>query len=300
MSSQKGFSLIEFLIVTCIGLFILGAAFMLQAGSVQLFKDTKVSADNLQAKMPSMELIARYFDRWGVGVHALTTGGDCSGYPPSNAKCIHKTSSGGFDEVTFWGSIYGTGCVGNVASGTASLFSCRLDKSTTQNAYYIWKNNVIQNEMSGSDPIPLKLNADLTADSADCSALSASNASVSATMQPLTGSTTKDLEAGEIINRAPHKIRLYVAANANDGGRNWLYSDVTDTVSNPASGDALLNQSGIPVAPVDGFTVTLLPTGCTETSGGCTSAQVDVTFRSQSTKYDRHTKNYAVSRVFGR
>jgi hypothetical protein len=241
-----------------------------------------------------MELIARYFDRWGVGVYALSSGGDCTSYPPSNAKCIHKITSGGFDEVTFWGGVYGTGCVGSVASGTANLFSCRLSNSTTQNCYYIWKNNVIQNDKSGSDPIPLKLNANLTADSADCSTLSASNASVSATMQPLTGTTTKDLEAGEIINRAPHKIRLYVAANANDGGRSWLYSDVTDTT---ACG---LSQSAIPVAPVNGFTVTLLPAGCAETSGGCTSAQVDVTFRSQSTKYDRLTKGYAVSRVFGR
>lgn len=294
MTNQKGFSLVELIVVTGLGLFILGAALMLQAGSVKLFKDTKVNADNLQAKMPSMELIARYFDRWGVGVYALSSGGNCTGYPPSNPKCIHKTTSGGFDEVTFWGSIYGTGCVGSVTSGTANLFSCRLNKSTVQNCYYVWKNNQIINDKSGSDPIPLLLNADLTTDSADCSGLTASNASVSATMQPLSGTTTKDLEAGEIINRAPHKIRLYVAANANDGGKKWLYSDVTDTA---ACG---LSQSAIPVAPVNGFSVTLLPTGCSETSGGCTSAQVDVTFRSQSTKYDLQTKAYTVSRVFGR
>jgi hypothetical protein len=44
----------------------------------------------------------------------------------------------------------------------------------------------------------------------------------------------------------------------------------------------------------------LLPSGCDATSGGCTSAQVSVTFRSQSTKYDRGTNTYQVARVFGR
>jgi hypothetical protein len=292
--NQKGFSLVEFLIVTCLGLFILGAAFMLQAGSVKLFKDVKVTTDDLQAKMPTMELIARYFDRWGVGVYALTGGGDCSSYPPSNAKCIARTTGTSFDEVTFWGSLYGTGCVGTVASGTANLFSCRLNRSSTQNCYYVWKNNEMVNDKTGSAPIPLMLNANLSTDSADCSALSASNASVSSTMQPFTGTATKSLEAGEIISRAPHRIRLYVAANANDGGKNWLYSDISDTSA------CALSQTAVPVAPVDGFRVTLLPSGCDAASGGCTSAQVSVTFRSQSTKYDRSTADYQVVRVFGR
>jgi Tfp pilus assembly protein PilW len=292
VSNQKGFSLIEFIIVTCIGLFILGAAFMLQAGSVQLFKDTKTASDNLQAKMPSMELIARYFDRWGVGV--VSAGANCAAYPPSDPKCISRTNGTNFDEVTFWGSIYGTGCVASVASGSANLYSCRLSRTNGQNCYYVWRNNTLQNDTSGGSVIPLALNANLTPVNADCSSVTASNATATATMTPLSGSTSKVLETGDVINRAPHRIRLYVAANANDGGRNWLYTDVTDTAS------CGLNQTAVPVAPVDGFRVTLLPAGCNATLGECASAQVDVTFRSQSTKYNHATTNYQVVRVFGR
>lgn len=294
MLNQKGFSLIEFLIVTCIGLFILGAAFMLQAGSVQLFKDTKTTTDNLQTKMPSMELIARYFDRWGVGVASTGTGTNCSTYPPSDAKCISPVSGTYFDEVTFWGSMYGTGCVAGVASGSASIYSCRLSRDNGQNCYYVWRNNILENDTSGGAVIPLALNANLTPANADCSSLTAANGSVSSTMAPVSGSVSKTLLAGDIISRAPHKIRLYVAANANDGGNNWLYSDVTDTAS------CALTQTAIPVAPVDGFRVSVLPAGCNAATGGCTSAQVDVTFRSQSSQYDHGTTNYRVVRAFGR
>jgi prepilin-type N-terminal cleavage/methylation domain-containing protein len=297
VTNQKGFSLIEFLIVTSIGLFILGAAFMLQAGSVKLFKDVKTTADNLQTKTPSMELIARYFDRWGVGV--ASTGTDCTSYPPSDPKCIRRVNGTNFDDVTFWGSVYGTGCVESEASGSASLYSCRLNRTTAQNCYYVWRNNLLQNEVSSGTIHPLALNANLSPGDADCSSLSASNASVSSTMAPVSGSTSVVLQGGDMINRAPHQIRLYVAANANDGNRNWLYTDLTDT-SACALHYNQANNNTIPVAPVDGFRVTLLPSGCDATSGGCTSAQVSVTFRSQSTKYDRGTNTYQVARVFGR
>lgn len=290
MSNQKGFSLIEFLIVTSIGLFILGAAFMLQAGSVQLFKDSKTASDNLQAKMPSMELIARYFDRWGVGV--VSTGADCSAYPPSDPKCISQVTGTNFDQVTFWGSIYGTGCVQSVASGVANLYSCRLNRTASQNCYYVWRNNILKNDTSGGTPTPFVFNANLSPGDADCSSLTTWNATVNSTMT--SASTSVVLEEGDMINRAPHRIRLYVAANANDGGRNWLYADVTDTSS------CALNQNTIPIAPVNGFRVNLLPSGCNAATGGCTSAQVDVTFRSQSTKYNRDTTTYQVVRAFGR
>lgn len=290
MSSQRGFSLIEFLIVTCIGLFILGAAFMLQAGSVLLFRDSKTSADNLQVKMPSMELIARYFDRWGVGV--VSTGTDCLSYPPSDPKCIHRVNGTNFDEVTFWGSIYGTGCVQSVASGVANLYSCRLNKTASQNCYYVWRSNILKNDNSSGTPTPFVFNANLTPGDADCSSLTTTNATVNSTMT--SASTSVVLEEGDMINRAPHKIRLYVSGNANDSGQNWLYADVTDTSS------CALNQNVVPIAPVSGFRVNLLPTGCNELTGGCTSAEVDVTFRSQSTNHNHVGTPYRVVRAFGR
>jgi hypothetical protein len=292
MLNRNGFSLIELLITSCIGLLILIAAFWLNTGSLKLFRDVKTTTDNMQSKIPSMELIARYFDRWGVGV-VVTSGADCTAYPPGNQKCIIRTAGTPYDEVKFWGNIYGTGVVKSVAASTASVIGCRLNKSTSQNYYYVWRNNSLQNGMSGTTPIPVALNANLSENDADCSGMASTpNVTVNSL---LTASTNVTVQAGDFINRAPHLIRLYCAANnAHDGGRYWLYADVTDT----SAGN--LTQAAVEVAPVDSFQVALLPSGCDAATGGCTAAQVTATFRSQSKNNSRNYGTYTVQRVFGR
>jgi prepilin-type N-terminal cleavage/methylation domain-containing protein len=300
--NKKGFTIIELLIVTVIGLFILEAAYLLYSGSMKLFRDVKTMSDDVQTKIPSIELIARYFDRWGVNV--ASTGTDCTNYPANNAKCITITAQTGLstgitcDEVTFWGNLYGTGFVQNVSGSTATLVSCRLSKSTGQNCYYLWRKGVLQNDSSGGSVIPLALNSNLSVNNADCSELtsgSSTNATVNSTLDPWSGSTSKVALAGDIIQRSPHKIRLYCASNSSDGNRNWLYADLTDTAS-----DCNSNEPATPIAPINTFQATLLPSGCTALSGGCTAVNVSVTFRSQSKKYSGEYDTETVQRVFGR
>jgi prepilin-type N-terminal cleavage/methylation domain-containing protein len=308
--NRRGFTLIELLIVTVIGLFILQAAYLLYSGSFKLFQDVKTQADNVQTRIPTIELIGRYFDRWGVNV--LESGANCSAYPPVNAKCITKSAQSGLgtgiscDEVTFWGNIYGFGLVQSVVGSpaVANLVSCRLQYSATKhNCYYLWRNNLLQNQTVSGFLAILQLNSNLNPSNADCAGLAStatSNATVSATLTPtaaaqMLGAVNKTVVAGDILQRAPHQIRLFCGANASDGDRNWLYVDLTDT--SMACG---MDESAVPIAPVNSFQVELLPSGCTATSGTCSAARVTVTFRSQSEKSSGVHATQTVQRVYGR
>ena len=283
-------------------MFILTAAYYLYSGSLHLFSNVKTISDNVQTKIPSMELIARYVDRWGVGMYSTSSSSDCSSYPPSNSKCVTKTTQTGLavgitcDELTFWGNLYGMGFVHSVSGSTATLTSCRLSSSSGQNCYYLWRTNTLQNDiLSGTSDI-LSLST-LSVNNADCSTFSsAGNATVSSTLTSNTNSSyDKTVQSGDVIQRAPHKIRLYCASNSSDSNRNWLYVDLTDTASACNS-----NESASPIAPVDSFQATLLPSGCSATNGDCKAVEINVTFRSQSQKYDRTYDTHQVRRVFGR
>ncbi len=297
--NSHGFSLIEVLIVSVIGLFVLEAAYLLYMGALRLFKDVKASSETVETSVPSMELVARYFDRWGVNV--ATGGANCAAYPPVNGKCITVTEGTPCDEVVFWGNLYGTGFVENVAGGTATLVSCRLSTSAGQNCYYLWSNDVIMNDLDGGQLVPLTLNNNLSVNNADCSALTAAsptNATVSATLTPAgvhAGAVDKNAQTGDFIHRAPHRVRLYCAQNASDANRLWLYVDLTDTAT-----DCNANESAAAVAPVDSFQVQLLPSGCDPASGACNAASVTAVFRSQSRKYGGGFDTHTVTRILGR
>jgi hypothetical protein len=303
MLNKKGSTLIELLIVAVIGVFILEAAYLLYSGSLKLFTDVRTRSSNIQTKVPSVEMIGRYFDRWGANV--LPTGSDCTNYPPSSAKCLTKTAQTGLasgvacDEVTFWGNLYGTGFVKDVSANTAHLLSCRLSSDNTSNCYYLWRSGAINNDAVGNSIIPLSFNGslspNLTPNNADCSALASdatANATVYPQLKPSSGATSnKTLQAGDVLLRAPHKVRLYCAANANDANRNWLYADLTDTATDCGS-----NEAASPIAPVDSFQVAVL----SDPSGNNTAAEVTVVFRSQSQKYSRTYDRQTVKKVFGR
>jgi hypothetical protein len=167
---------------------------------------------------------------------------------------------------------------------------------------------MLQNDISSGNIIHLGLNSNLSPDKADCSGLTgvnatpttvtttlSPNASVNAILDPWSGSASKTVLAGDIIQRAPHKIRLYCALNSSDNNQRWLYADLTDTAS-----DCNTNESAAAIAPVDSFQVTLLPSGCVASSGGCFAANVTVVFRSQSKDYSRSYKTSTAQRIFGR
>jgi prepilin-type N-terminal cleavage/methylation domain-containing protein len=293
---KNGFSLIELLVVTVIGLFILEAAYLLYSGSFKLFKDVKATSDNIQTKVPTVELVSRYFDRWGTGVYTSGTG-NCATYPPSDVKCITVTTGTPCDEISFWGAFQGQGFVSTVSGTTATLVSCRLSTSTGQNCHYLWRNDVLQNTMITGTVAHFGL-ATLNPNNADCSALtsaSPTNATVDSTLSTTSG-ITATATAGDVIQRAPHKVRLYCAPNAQDSNQNWLYVDLTDTASDCSS----TNEAASPLAPVNSFKVDLLPASCMASTGGCRAAKVTMVLRSQEKKYQGTYTTQTVVRTFGR
>jgi len=310
--NKKGFSLIEVLVVTVIGIFIMEAAYLLYSGSMKLFKDVKTKSDNLETKMPSIELIGRYFERWGVNVYSTdATTVNCTSYPPSDQMCITLTDNAPTvatpcDEVTYWGNTYAMGFVkGTNATDTTKMdvVSCRLD--TDASSYYVWRGGILQT-VSGTTPSPVTLtgltliSSTASGSNLDCSTATSPNAKVN---KNIMGATIGDLQPGDVIQRAPYKIKFYCSSNSSDSNNQWLYVEQTDTLPGTAS-------PAEPIAPVDSFRVELLPaasvtwSGTTGTCIGCMAVKVTVSFRSQSKAYMKEgqilSKNLIVERIFGR
>lgn len=297
--NNKGFSFVELLIAIAILGIILGAILLTYSTSLRVFTDVKSLSDPIETKTPAVELIARYFDRWGVGVVAKTHRNNCS-VCPAHPNSMTISSLNNCSEIAFYGNLYGFGFVRNISGSTAQLISCRLDSSSNQNCYTLWRDNTPINDYytSNNNPIILGLSA-LSPSNADCSTGIASstayNAITNYDMSPYSGSNLKRIKIGDVIHRTAHRIRLYCASNSNDGNRRWLYVDLTDIY-----GQCNVNESSSPIAPVDEFVVTPLPDGCNSVNGECKAIQVKIIFRSQSKDYAGQYKTYEVTRVFGR
>lgn len=294
---NKGLSLVELLVVIAILGIVLGAVLVTYRGSLRVFTDVKSASDPVETKTPSIELVARYFDRWGVGVIAKTHRGNCT-VCPDHPKSLAITTTNDCSDITFYGNLYGFGFVQNVSGSTAQLISCRLDSSTGKNCYTLWRDNTPINEYGvNNNPIILGLQS-LSPNNADCSGITSSttqNATMNYELSPYSGSIFKRVKPADVIQRAAHRIRLYCSNNAQDSNRKWLYADLTDFY-----GSCNENENATPVAPVNSFTVTPLPSGCNASDGGCNAVQVIVTFRSQSPDYQGQYKTFTVTRVFGR
>ncbi|MEM4134699.1 MAG: prepilin-type N-terminal cleavage/methylation domain-containing protein [Candidatus Micrarchaeia archaeon] len=297
--NNQGLSLVELLVVVAILSIVLGAILVTYSSSLRVFTDVKSLSDPIETKTPSIELIARYFDRWGVGVIAKTHRSNCT-ICPAHPMSMTITSGNPCDEVTFYGNLYGFGFVRDVSSSTAQLISCRLDSSSNQNCYTLWRDNTPINDYASTtnNPIILGLSS-LSPSNADCStgitSSTTSNATMNYDMSPYSGSNFKRVKPADVIHRAAHRIRLYCQGNANDGGRTWLYADLIDFY-----GACNENETATPIAPVNSFRVDGLPSGCNASAGDCTAVRVTVVFRSQSPDYKGQFKTYEVTRVFGR
>jgi prepilin-type N-terminal cleavage/methylation domain-containing protein len=315
--NNRGYSLVEVLIAVVIGLSVLGAVLAAYTGSLRVFKDVKSISDNIETKTPSIELIARYFDRWGVGVVSREAGKgipNCANCPPTQ-KTIIISNTNDCSDVTFFGNLYGFGFVRDVvgtANDATKLISCRLDRtetsSTKKNCYTLWRDNSPLNDLDTSNNlIPLALRA-LSSNNADCSQLPVNvqqNATMDDEMSPWSGSIWKTVRSGDVIQRAAHKIRLYCQNNPSDNNRKWLYVDLRELYGNYCNE----NENASPIAPVEEFKVEAivqspLPPGttCSTTTGGtgCGAIKASVTFRSQSKKYGGQFDTFTVTKVFGR
>jgi prepilin-type N-terminal cleavage/methylation domain-containing protein len=310
--NNKGYTMVELLIAIMISAIIVGAVMLSYTGTLKVFKDVKSVSDTIQTKTPSIELIARYFERWGVGVVSQVHRADCrscSDYPtdccPSESKTIFIKETNGCSDVTFFGNIYGFGFVRgpDPISDPADILSCRLSITQSQNCYILWRDNFPLNDVVNNIPIPLEATG-LSVQNQECLTLTAgtgSNAKISSILQAKNGNTPKTIKvkAGDSLQRFPHRIRLYCANNESDGGRKWLYVDLSDTSSYCGS-----NENATPIAPVDEFIATAMPaeTTCDPEKGGtgCSAVKVSITFRSSSQKYAGQFDTYTVTKIFGR
>lgn len=304
--NNKGYSMVELLIAIVVSSVILGAVMLSYTGTLKVFKDVKSISDTIQTKTPSIELIARYLERWGVGVvskEQITDCRSCSNYStdccPPYSRTMYITTTNGCSDITFFGNIYGFGFIRGPEpiSNTADIVSCRLSTTSEQNCYVLWRDNFPLNSVSNNIVIPVEATG-LSIQNKECMTLKAgtvSNATINSILQSKSGGSSKTLKAGDSLQRFPHKIRLYCNSNPGDNNRKWLYADLTDTTS-----ACNANENATPIAPVENFQVTKLPSGCNAEAGGCTHIKVDIEFRSQSEKYEGQFDTYKVTKIFGR
>ncbi|MFO0751900.1 MAG: prepilin-type N-terminal cleavage/methylation domain-containing protein [Thermodesulfovibrionales bacterium] len=288
---NKGFSLVELLIAMVIGLIIVAALTGVYTGSLSVFKDVKSISNTIDTKTPSIELLSRYFERWGKGVASQQENVSCTTCPAAR-QTIVITTANGCSDVTFFGNLYGFGFVHDVAGGAANVISCRLSTASNQNCYILWRDNSPLNTVTSGALDPVGLSS-LTTQNAECLTLTAasnSNAQINSTVSGIA------VQAGDVIQRVPHAIRLYCASNTNDENRTWLYVDQTDQSAGYCTDD----EPARPIAPVESFTVQGLPAGCDAAGGACNAVQVNVVFRSQSKNFKGQFDQLSVQRVFGR
>lgn len=308
--NNKGYSLVELILALGMGIIIIGAIALSYTGTLKTFRDVKSISDTIQTKTPSIELVARYLDRWGVGVVSQEERSDCRSClnydtdccPPARNTMI-ITNTNGCSDITFFGNLYGFGFVRgpDPISSPAHILSCRLrtDNVIGQNCYFLWRDNFPLNDVVDNKPIPVEATGlSVDNDNKECLTLGVStttNATLSATLKAKGGDQDKTIKSGDSIQRFPHRIRLYCSSNLSDNQSKWLYVDLTDTTSY-----CNYNEKAIAIAPVNNFQVTPLPAGCNSVNGGCTAIKVEIAFRSQSQKYDRQFDEYKVTRVFGK
>lgn len=306
--NNKGYSLVELILALGMGVIILGAVALSYTGTLKTFRDVKSISDTIQTKTPSIGLISRYLDRWGVGVVSQEEINTCRSCVNNNTDCCPTsrnsmtiTNTNDCSDITFYGNLFGFGFVRgpDPIVNPADILSCRLRNNlASQNCYFLWRDNFPQNDVVNNIPIPVEATG-LTVQNKECLTLTASttsNAKLSSTLNAKDNNPDKLVKAGDSIQRFPHRIRLYCAPNTADGGKKWLYVKLTDTTSYCGPWD----EKATSIAPVNNFQVTKLPAGCNSENGECTAIRVEIAFRSQSAKYAGQFDEYKVTKVFGK
>jgi prepilin-type N-terminal cleavage/methylation domain-containing protein len=232
IKKQKGFTIIEVLVVIVLCAIIIMAALGLYFASDKIFKQTRPISDVLEEMRSAIATLDFIFSRWGVGVpcynNNCTIGTNittCTSYPPSDPLCIKCNSgdfSSGCSNVEFYANLEGYGFVVSVNGTQANLISCRLSKDENDNYYYIWQGEKIVNYNGSGSPLIYQL-LGLNPNNQDCINFTGdSNALVNALVN---GTGNYTLQPGDMITRVPHKVRLYVDSTS-DGY--WLYIEKTD------------------------------------------------------------------------
>lgn len=274
-----GISLIEVLVA--IGLFsilltLFIGIYLSSTRALSVQRETSILRDTTKVGLNSLEW---FFDRWGVGVPCfnpanpaqcanVTQGTDQNLYPPPTALYIVVNQGQPCDEVYFYGSLHGMGFVVSLRGiSQVAIMSCRLSQGERHNCYHIWRGaRVFLNQDPNSGPLnrPLIFRiSGLSEDNLDCMLQTQdTNAVMDVVATALNGRIEEwqgnnrvftdrlTLEAGDLLIRVPHRIRMFCRNNPQDENRLWLYVEATDMASN-----CDLNEPPMPLIPVTRFDV---------------------------------------------
>jgi len=270
-----GFTLVEVMIALLISAVILTVVVSLYTTSAKTFQSVKDVSDVKEIGKSGMAQLEWLFQRWGTSTPcdnantALCTSAaqDCRvneifAYPPPSSVCITILDRNP-DEVFFYANLYGNGFVHIPPVDDSTILgvkSCRLSTEEGDNCYHIKmgaKFLVDQQNTSVYKPLVFSLSS-LSSNNLVCTdGTIEANATVSARAKALNGSLDSSgsakiymLEGGEVLLRVPHLVRLFCKSNASDGGRMWLYMELTDMAS-----DCHAHEKPQPLIPVNAFNV---------------------------------------------
>jgi prepilin-type N-terminal cleavage/methylation domain-containing protein len=229
IKKQKGFTIIEILVVIVLCTIILMAASGLYLASSKIFRETRPVSDVLEEMRSAIATLDFVFSRWGTGVPCKNNSCNigniitiCDDYPPSNPLCMKCNSgdfSSGCNDIEFYANLEGYGFVVSVNENQANLISCRLSTDRNDNYYYIWEGDKLVNYNGTGNPTIYQL-SDLNPNNQDCvNFTGSSNAQVNTLV---IGTVNYTLQPGDIITRVPYRVRLYISYDSDDKGY-WLY-----------------------------------------------------------------------------
>lgn len=230
---NKGFTLTELLIAILLASVIslaLLSTFIVSNSAFRTGRKVSELTEDVRNALTTLDFL---FSRWGQGVpcadNNCTIGStlpDCSTYPPRDPMCVTISDYG--MKVEFYANLYGGGFVVSVNDTHANIISCRLNRSPTQNCYYIFDNSGFRIRNSNNQPVAVKLSS--FTGQPDCLMSAQPNLNISRTLfeWDTVFNSTLTLMPGDFISRVPHRITLYVK---NIAGENWLVYDRADMES---------------------------------------------------------------------
>lgn len=296
--NNQGYSLVELLVATALTAIIIAAIYAPLTGATRIFRDVKSVSDNVQGKSPTVALIEKYFDRWGKGVATEDEWQDCPDCPEQSRHYLNIGSDNGCSTVEFYGNIYGIGFVLENADANqpANLIDCRLNQDAHRDKTILWRDGDFVDQLDTNLNITPTSSPPTECIDPGFPALTGGNAVI-------TAPNDQPLRAGDIIQRAPFKIKFSCYTPSFAPGQTWVRVQEKDTLGKSDEED---DGRTYHIAPVDnssgpGFSAQALPPNCDPAAGECTAVEITLILLSETTKHDGETRDtYTVTRIFGR
>ena len=280
--NDKGFNLVELMIVIFMNALILTAMVSIFTTSGTVFQSTKNISDVKEISKGGMAQLEWLFQRWATSTPCYNASPDqCTKvmdckvgaaypYPPPSTLCItiiNDANSNPCDEAHFYANLAGNGFVQTPAISNPAIMnikSCRLSLTRSQNCYHVKKGSQFLADKQNPavyTPLVFEL-SDLQPPNnyLDCTdGTLTPNATISANITARNGqlsdgagglTTDYALEGGEVIFRVPHRIRLFCQPNSADQNRRWLYMEATDMAS-----ACTAHEPRQPLIPVNSFNI---------------------------------------------